>query len=145
MEKEKKTGYLLYDFMSKEMGLSGVALRVYALIYSFTRAGGDCHGSLEYIAERTQSSRTSVKRALHMLVTKGFVIKAQTASNRPCVYISTFDPQVQNGPANEALQVQNDPMVGPKWTPIIKIIIKIIINLIIYLHMICRRRKKRKG
>jgi len=108
MEKEKKTGYLLYDFMSKEMGLSGVALRVYALIYSFTRAGGDCHGSLEYIAERTQSSVASVHRALAFLVEKGYVTKEKLSKNRPSIYTALFDPQVQNGPANDKSLDHND-------------------------------------
>ena len=83
IEQNKKTGYALYDFMTRDLGLSGVALRVYALIYSFTAAGGNCHGSIEYIAERTQSSRTSVKRALQILVAKGFAKKEQALSNQP--------------------------------------------------------------
>ena len=98
IEQNKKIGYALYDFMTRDLGLSGVALRVYALIYSFTAAGGDCHGSIEYIAERTQSSRTSVKRALQILVTNDFVKKEQTISNQPCIYTALVGPQVQNGP-----------------------------------------------
>ena len=70
IEQKKKTGYALYDFMTRDLGLSGVALRVYALIYSFTAAGGNCHGSIEYIAERTSSSSASVKRALCDLVAR---------------------------------------------------------------------------
>ena len=127
IEQNKKTGYALYDFMTRDLGLSGVALRVYALIYSFTAAGGDCHGSIEYIAERTQSSRTSVKRALQILVTNDFVKKEQTLSNQPCIYTALVGPQVQNGPANDETQVQNgpandetqvqnDPLTGSKWT-----------------------------
>ena len=116
IEQKKKTGYALYDFMTQDLGLSGVALRVYALIYSFTAAGGDCHGSIEYIAERTQSSRTSVKRALQILVTNDFVKKEQTLSNQPCIYTALVGPQVQNGPANDETQVQNGPLIGSKWT-----------------------------
>ena len=116
IEQSKKTGYALYDFMTRDLGLSGVALRVYALIYSFTAAGGNCHGSIEYIAERTQSSRTSVKRALQILVTNDFVKKEQTLSNQPCIYTALVGPQVQNGPANDETQVQNDPLTGSKWT-----------------------------
>ena len=95
-ETEKKTGYLLYDFMSREMGLSGVALRVYALIYSFTRAGGDCHGSLEYIAKRTQSSKRMVQRALDLLVKREYVIKEKNSPNHPSIYVARFDPHGQN-------------------------------------------------
>ena len=116
IEQNKKTGYALYDFMTRDLGLSGVALRVYALIYSFTAAGGDCHGSIEYIAERTQSSRTSVKRALQILVAKGFAKKEQALSNQPGIYTALVGPQVQNGPANDEMQVQNNPLTGSKWT-----------------------------
>jgi hypothetical protein len=116
IEQKKKTGYALYDFMTRDLGLSGVALRVYALIYSFTAAGGNCHGSIEYIAERTQSSRTSVKRALQILVTNDFVKKEQTLSNQPCIYTALVGPQVQNGPANDETRVQNGPLIGSKWT-----------------------------
>ena len=108
MENKKKMGYPIYDYMSKEMGLSGVALRVYALICSFTRAGGDCHGSLKYIAERTQSSVASVHRALTFLVEKGYVTKEKLSKNRPSIYIALFDPQVQNGPANDKSLDHND-------------------------------------
>ena len=116
IEQNKKTGYALYDFMTRDMGLSGVALRVYALIYSFTIAGGDCHGSIEYIAERTQSSRTSVKRALQILVTNDFVKKEQALTNQPGIYTALVGTQVQSGPANDEMQVQNDPLTGSKWT-----------------------------
>ena len=59
MENKRNTGYILYDFMMKEMGLDGVALKVYALIYSFTKAGSDCRGSVRYIGERTDSAKSS--------------------------------------------------------------------------------------
>ena len=78
IEQKKKTGYALYDFMTRDLGLSGVALRVYALIYSFTAAGGNCHGSLDYIAERTKASKRMVQRALDLLVKREYVIKEKT-------------------------------------------------------------------
>ena len=110
MENEKKTGYLIYDFMSKEMGLSGVALRVYALIYSFTRAGGDCHGSLEYIAKRTCSSPASVQRALNMLSEKGYVKKEKISPKRPAIYTASNRPITQNDCITNESITQNDRM-----------------------------------
>ena len=115
MEQKKKTGYALYDFMTRDMGLSGVALRVYALIYSFTAAGGDCHGSIGYIAERTRSSRTSVYRVLDYLMTQGYVTKLQSSPNRPGVYVANFNSIDQNGtPSDEPLS-HDGTVTVPKW------------------------------
>ena len=96
IEQKKKTGYALYDFMTRDLGLSGVALRVYALIYSFTAAGGDCHGSLDYIAERTQASKRMVQRALDLLVKREYVIKEKNSPNHPSIYVARLDPHGQN-------------------------------------------------
>ena len=116
IEQNKKTGYALYDFMTRDLGLSGVALRVYALIYSFTTAGGDCHGSLDYIAERTQASTASVKRALCYLVTKGYVTKKQILSKRPSVYTANVNPIAQNDPITDKGMDHNDTLIGSKCT-----------------------------
>ena len=96
MENEKKTGYVLYDFMKEELDLSGVALQVYALIYSFTKAGNACHGSIEYIAKRTQSSTASVQRALNFLVERGYVTKRKISPKRPSIYTATIESINQN-------------------------------------------------
>lgn len=92
IEQNKKTGYALYDFMTRDLGLSGVALRVYALIYSFKAAGGNCHGSLDYIAERTQASKRMVQRALDLLVKREYVIKEKNSPNHPSIYVARLDP-----------------------------------------------------
>ena len=93
--------------MTRDLGLSGVALRVYALIYSFTAAGSDCHGSLDYIAERTQASRVSVCRALNLLVTRGYVTKVKSAPNRPHSYTANVDSHSQNVTVTDEAQYQN--------------------------------------
>ena len=107
IEQKKKTGYAIYDFMTRDLRLSGVALRVYALIYSFTAAGGDCHGSLDYIAERTQASRMSVCRALNLLVTRGYVTKLKSSPNRPSVYTANLNAIDQNVTVTDEAQYQN--------------------------------------
>ena len=91
IEQKKKTGYALYDFMTRDLGLSGVALRVYALIYSFTAAGGNCHGSIDYIAKRVDASYKSVQLSLNRLVEKGYVIKKTVKPKKPSVYIAVTD------------------------------------------------------
>ena len=97
MENEKKTGYILYDFMMKEMGLDGVALKVYALIYSFTKAGSDCRGSVRYIGERTDSAKSSVHRALNELLEKGYIIKLDNYDGKTSRYIANMNRLSQGG------------------------------------------------
>ena len=101
IEQNKKTGYALYDFMTRDLGLSGVALRVYALIYSFTAAGGDCHGSIEYIAKRVEASYKSVQISLNRLVEKGYVTKKTVKPKKPSVYIAVTDVPITDYRLND--------------------------------------------
>ena len=87
----KKTHIILHSFMQDEMKLSGVTLMVYALIYSFTVAGSDCHGSLNYIAGRVDSSVRSVQRALKELINKGYVIKLTNYKAKSNHYLADMD------------------------------------------------------
>lgn len=77
--------------MIEDMGLSGVALRVYALIYSFTKAGSDCHASLNNIAKRVDASTRSIQRALGELVEKGYVIKTTSNLASSNHYVADMD------------------------------------------------------
>jgi DNA-binding transcriptional regulator GbsR (MarR family) len=114
MENEKKTGYIVYDFMGDKMGLNGVALQVYALIYSFTKSGSACHGSISYIADRTKSSTASVQRALNFLVEEGYVSKKKISPKRPSVYTANFDSINQNDSIiNESIN-HDDSMIQSK-------------------------------
>ena len=83
-----------------ELGLSGVALRVYALIYSFTKAGSDCHGSVRYISERTGSAKSSVHRAINELLDKKYITKLDSNGRKTCRYIATNSLLSQNGTVN---------------------------------------------
>ena len=114
MENEKKTGFIVYDFMKSELGLTGVTLQVYALIYSFTKAGSACHGSIEHIADRTKSSTASVQRALNFLVEQGYVTKRKISPKRPSIYTANLDSIYQNDSiTNESIN-QNDSMIESK-------------------------------
>ena len=131
MENEKKTGYILYDFMMKEMGLDGVALKVYALIYSFTKAGSDCRGSVRYIGERTDSAKSSVHRALNELLEKGYIIKLDNYDGKTSRYIANMNRLSQGG---GTVSVPETDVDVPKSDTIIKIIIKTIILIQTYIH-----------
>ena len=101
IEQNKKTGYALYDFMARDMGLSGVALRVYALIYSFTTAGSDCHGSIGYIAKRVDASYKSVQLSLKHLVERGYVTKRQEKPKKPSTYVAVTDVPITDVPITD--------------------------------------------
>ena len=88
--------------MIEDMGLSGVALRVYALIYSFTKAGSDCHGSIDYICKRVGASYKSVQLALQLLVEKGYVAKTSTKPKSPSIYVAITDSIGKNYRCNES-------------------------------------------
>ena len=91
-QKDMKDKYFtLHSFMQEELGLSGVTLMVYALIYSFTRAGSDCHGSLSYIAERVGASTRSVQRALKELTDKGYITKLTNYKTKSNHYLADMD------------------------------------------------------
>jgi DNA-binding transcriptional regulator GbsR (MarR family) len=87
--------------MQDKMGLGGVNLRVYALIYSFTKAGKDCHASIEYIAERVDASYKSVQLALKYLVEKGYVTKTVKKPKRPSVYVAITDMPITDCRLND--------------------------------------------
>ena len=96
MENKKETGYIVYDFMREAMGLSGVTLQVYALIYSFTKAGGDCHASLNNMAKRVDASSKSIQRSLKELLDKGYIIKTTNHTATSNHYIADMDKVGQN-------------------------------------------------
>ena len=112
MENEKKTGYIVYDFMREAMGLSGVTLQVYALIYSFTKAGGDCHASINNIAKRLDTTHTSVKRALKELMEKNYIIKTTNNQSSSNHYVANMDRGVHNVPPSNEEEEENVPGGG---------------------------------
>ena len=113
-EKMKDTNFSIHNFMIDDLKLDGVPLKVYALIYSFTRAGSDCHGSVDYICERVGASRTSVKAAIKKLIEKGYITKIEDSKIKTNRYVASddsFEPTGQN------LTGQNLTLPGQKSTP----------------------------
>ena len=100
--------------MIDELKLDGVPLKVYALIYSFTRAGSDCHGSVDYICERVGASRTSVKAAIKKLLEKGYITKIEDSKIKTNRYVANDDPFEPTGQKSTG-QYLTPP--GQKLTP----------------------------
>lgn len=103
MTKTSNTGFYIYDFMIEKLGLTGIPLLVYALIYSFSRTGNDCHGSIGYIAERVGAGEASVKRALKQLTDSALIIKHSDPHLRTKIYRANL--AIALGKDNELSQI----------------------------------------
>lgn len=90
----RESGVVIRRFMSDELGLSGMTLSVYALLYSFTKEHGNFYGSREYIAYRLCCSLSSVERALKELKNKGLLYKTRGEQGKLC-YAVTETPSTE--------------------------------------------------
>lgn len=101
----KDAALIIHQFMIDDMGLSGVALLVYALIYSFSRQRKIYYGTREYLSKRTGASVSAVDRALTKLCSLGFIRKIKGSGNTNSLYAPTdkkLYTQAQNEPSGEA-------------------------------------------
>ena len=104
--------------MVEDLGLRGVALKVYALIYSFTKAGGSCYGSIDYICSRTNAGRTAVKESLKRLLDKGYIFKIEDKSIRTNKFCANMALTVEKRPqVTDDDPVEKRPRPGRKTTP----------------------------
>jgi hypothetical protein len=89
--------------MTKELGLGGAKLLVYALIYSFTVNDGSFFGSRGYIAEACGITDTTVGRVLKELLQEGLLIKNEERTN--------FETQIYTAiiPFTDGKDTQNEP------------------------------------
>ena len=114
-KKMKDTNFSIHNFMIDDLKLDGVPLKVYALIYSFTRAGSDCHASIEYICQRVGASYSAVYRALKSLVAKNYIIRLTNKNDAPNTYEANMDILFRNDRPNDS---QDDiPPMSPVHTP----------------------------
>ena len=101
MKDNKTSSFLIHSFMIDRLGLSGTELLVFALIYSFTKAGSSCYGSYDYIAGRVGASISTVGRAIKHLLEKNNIVRL--AGTQGAVW--HFEANVENLCQNE---IQND-------------------------------------
>ncbi len=65
---------VIQSFMVTELKLKGNELLIYAIIYGFSQAEGQRFtGSLQYLADWTNSSKQGITKALKSLVEKGYI------------------------------------------------------------------------
>lgn len=82
----------IQGFMITDLKLKGNELIIYACIYGFTQAEGQTFsGSLQYLADWTNSSKQSVMKCLKSLVEKGLIVKKDNFVNgvKFCEYYTT--------------------------------------------------------
>lgn len=73
---------LLQGWMLTELGLKGNELIIYACIYGFSQAENQVFsGTLQYLADWTNSTKRSVINCLQSLVEKGYIVKTDKAIN----------------------------------------------------------------
>ena len=69
-------------WMLSELKLKGNELLVYAIIYGFSRIEGHSfHGSLQYLADWTNSTRQGIMKNLKSLLEKGLINKEEEIKN----------------------------------------------------------------
>ena len=85
-------GYFsIHHFMTKELGLGGAKLLVYALIYSFTVSEGSFFGSRGYICEACGiNSLRTVDRVLRELTNEGLLMRLDKVG-ADCVTYATVE------------------------------------------------------
>ena len=88
---------VIQGFMLTDLHLKGNELIIYACIYGFSQAENQTFsGSLQYLADWTNSTRQSVINCLKSLVEKGFIEKTEKIINgvKFCDYRTTNITQV---------------------------------------------------
>lgn len=83
MSKVNSDGYInIQGWMVSELGLKGNELLIYAIIYGFSQDGKNKFtGSLQYLADWTNSSKQGVQKVLKSLLEKELLLKDEKIVN----------------------------------------------------------------
>lgn len=90
----------IQGWMVKDLGLKGNELIIYAIIFGFSQDGtSKFAGSLNYLAEWTNSTKQGVLKALKSLVEKGLILKNDVVKNgiKYCEYSLILLNKVEGG------------------------------------------------
>ena len=103
---------VIQGWMINDLNLKGNELLIYAIIYGFSQAEGQIfNGSLQYLAEWTNSTKQGVSKNLKSLVEKGFIGKNDKYINgvKFCEYYATKF----NGVSNKVEQGMQQSLTPP--------------------------------
>lgn len=84
--------YVVQSFMVKELCLKGLEKDIYAIIYGYSQAENQVFsGSLQYLADWTNSTKQGVMKVLNNLIEKGLLGKNEKLYNgvKFCEYYTT--------------------------------------------------------
>lgn len=83
MSKIKNENFIsIQGWMVNELKLKGNALLIYAIIYGFSQTDGQYYtGSLQYLADWTNSTKQGVIKAIKTLINSGLIEKIDTTIN----------------------------------------------------------------
>lgn len=91
--KVSRNNYIsVQGWMIRDLGLKGNELLIYACIYGFSQAENQVFsGSLQYLADWTNSTKQGVTKCLKSLTEKGFIVKTDKVINgvKFCEYYAT--------------------------------------------------------
>ncbi len=73
--------FVIYGWMINKLELKGTALQIYAIIYSFSKDGGECEGGLTYLSEAIGCTKQTVMNALSRLEKSGYITKNQVRAH----------------------------------------------------------------
>lgn len=102
---------VLQGWMISDLKLKGNELIIYACIYGFSQAENQAFsGSLQYLADWTNSTKQGVVKCLKSLVEKGFIVKTDKVINgvKFCEYYATKF----NGVCNKVVQGMQQSLMG---------------------------------
>lgn len=102
---------VLQGWMISDLKLKGNELIIYACIYGFSQAENQAFsGSLQYLADWTNSTKQGVVKCLKSLVEKGFIVKTDKVINgvKFCEYYATKF----NGVCNKVAQGMQQSLTG---------------------------------
>ena len=102
---------VLQGWMLSDLKLKGNELIIYACIYGFSQAENQAFsGSLQYLADWTNSTKQGVVKCLKSLVEKGFIVKTDKVINsvKFCEYYATKF----NGVCNKVEQGMQQSLTG---------------------------------
>lgn len=107
---QRENYIIIQGWMVTDLKLKGNELLVYAIIYGFSQSEGQKYtGSIQYLADWTNSSKRGIMNALQSLESKGFIIKAESYINNVkfCSYwvnkFTTVVKKVQGGGEKSSL------------------------------------------
>ena len=83
---------VIQGWMVNELNLKGNELMVYAIIYGFSQLENQRFtGSLQYLADWTNSSKQGIRKSLKRLLDKGYIVKNDKIINNVkfCEYYTT--------------------------------------------------------